>query len=304
MAATSPSPDEIIVVADGDTDGSWRVAEAAGTKVIRLEQTGGPAKARNLGAAQASGDILLFIDADTAVPVDVVSRVIAVFEENPDLAALIGSYDDEPGMTDFLSQYKNLLHHFIHQTSSEEAWTFWGACGAVRSEVFSTIGGFNGDFRDPSIEDIELGYRLRKAGYRIKLVKSIQVKHLKRWGAASLLKTDFFHRALPWTDLILRERLFLNDLNLKHSHRISVAAAGGLVIAVGAAFWSFWSLAAAGIFIAILILLNLRLYVFFYKKRGFWFTLKALPWHWFYYFYSGLAFALGLVIYKIKPGDK
>ena len=58
---------EIIVVSDGDSDGSWRLAEAFGVKLIRLPESGGPAKARNIGAKSASGDILFFVDADVEV---------------------------------------------------------------------------------------------------------------------------------------------------------------------------------------------------------------------------------------------
>jgi hypothetical protein len=65
----------------------------------------------------------------------------------PDLVALFGSYDDAPAATNFLSQYKNLLHHYMHQTAREEASTFWGACGAIRREVSLAVGGI---FRIPS----------------------------------------------------------------------------------------------------------------------------------------------------------
>ena len=124
-------------------------------------------------------------------------------KEDPGLAAAIGSYDDAPGETNFLSQYKNLLHHYVHQTGNPEASTFWGACGAIRREVFLTMGGFNEEYSRPCIEDIELGYRLKRAGFTIRLEKELQIKHLKRWDIVSLVKTDFFSRALPWTALIL-----------------------------------------------------------------------------------------------------
>ena len=100
-----------------------------------------------------------------------------------------------------------------------EASTFWGACGAICRDVFLSLGGFDESYRQPSIEDIELGYRLKQAGYRIKLCKTLQVKHLKHWGVVSLLKADFFYRALAWTQLILRNGKLINDLNLQLSSR-------------------------------------------------------------------------------------
>ena len=295
-----PSPEEVIVVADGDTDGSWKVAEEFDMQVLRRPAQGGPAQARNLGAHNAKGDILFFIDADVTVPRDTIEQLVNSFQNYPDLDALIGSYDDEPFETNFLSQYRNLLHHYVHQTSNRKASTFWGACGAIRREVFLKMGGFDKGYRHPSIEDIDLGYRLKKAGYKIYLLKEIQVKHLKHWGVLSLLKADFFFRALPWTDLILNEGRFIDDLNLKFSSRISVMAVFMLVLTfIGSIFAPL--LLVSTVFLMVLLFgLNWDLYRFFKNKRGLNFAVKTIPWHWFYFFYSGLAFSVGFAKYQIK----
>jgi len=297
--ALSPS-DEIIVVADGDTDGSWQFAKKFGVKVLKIPEAGGPAKARNLGAREARGDLLFFTDADVAIVSDTVECVTAVFRDNPDLAALFGSYDDEPSETNLLSQYKNLLHHYVHQTSKEDAFSFWTGCGAIRRDIFMEMGGFNETYRYPSIEDIELGYRLRKAGHKIRLVKEIQVKHLKRWDVISLVKTDFFCRALPWTSLILKENLLTDDLNLKTSARISTILVYLLLFMGIPTLFSPWLLIPIVCCAVILLALNRDLYLFFAKKRGLGFAIRALPWHWLYFFYSGLAFAIGYGNHLIK----
>jgi glycosyltransferase involved in cell wall biosynthesis len=285
---------EVIVVADGDTDGSWRVGEEFGAKVLRIPKPQGPARARNLGAQNAEGDILFFVDADVAISPDAVRQIEAAFNNDPQLTALFGSYDDEPGENNFLSQYKNLFHHYVHQMSREEASTFWSGCGAIRRKVFMELGGFDESYPKPCIEDIELGYRLKQAGYRIRLSKKLQVKHLKRWGIISLLKSDFFDRALPWTELILRNRSFINDLNLRFSSRLSVIMTYFLLATlIGGGWWPGFFVVAGGLALSLFVL-NRPLYRFFSRKRGFWFMIKTIPWHWFYYFYSGLAFAIGL----------
>ncbi|MBC8434622.1 MAG: glycosyltransferase family 2 protein [Desulfobacterales bacterium] len=293
-----PNSLEIIVVADGCADDSSDVASNAGIQVINLPEPGGPARARNMGAMQAKGKFLFFVDADVTVPSDAVAQIGLAFEKEHELAAVIGSYDDSPDKTNFLSQYKNLLHHYIHQMGREEASTFWGACGAIRRDVFLEIGGFDESYIKPSIEDIELGCRLIQSGYKIRLLKSLQVKHLKDWRVTSLLKSDVLNRAIPWTELILRNRMFTNDLNIGFTSRISILLVYGLLIA--SLFMISWpgALLIASMAGLLLVLINLPVYRFFKRKRGFFFTLKIIPWHWFYYCYCGIGFTLGAICYK------
>jgi len=293
LAQAVPKPIEIIVVADGDSDGSWRLAKEFGAKLIRIPESGGPARARNLGAQAAKGDILFFVDADVAVCPEAVGYAISVFKNNPYLAAAIGSYDDAPGDPGFLSQYRNLMHHYVHQTGNEEASTFWGACGLIRREIFLQMGGFNESYRRPSIEDIELGYRLKQAGYKIRLCKTLQVKHLKRWEPISLLRADFFYRALPWTELIWRDRKLNNDLNLQVSSRVSIVLTYAMLLSFLGTWWSLGCLVLASLLALPLVIINAPLYRFFWRKHGILFAIKTIPWHWLYYFYSGLGFAIG-----------
>ena len=299
LQAADPPPLEIIVVSDGDTSGSGRLAEKFGAEVLRNPNPEGPARARNMGARHARGNILFFVDADVTIRPDAMDRVAAAFKNDAALSAIFGSYDDEPFETNFLSQYKNLFHHYVHHRAKREASTFWGACGAIRREIFFEIGGFNetycprrGTSAPGTIEDIELGYRLRKAGYPIELLKELHVKHLKRWTLSSLLKADIFYRAVPWGRLILTEGRFLDDLNTKISDRISVLFIGLAMIVIPASWFAPWCIVPAVILLGTVFWLNRDLYRFFRNKRGTGFALKAIFWHWFYLFYSGLTFAV------------
>jgi len=225
---------ELIVVDDGSDDNSAQIAASYGARVVRTEVHAGPATARNRGAAAARGDILLFLDADVEVYPDTISRIVEALANDPTLDAVIGSYDDKPQASNFMSQYRNLMHSFVHQSGKREAATFWAGCGAIRRQVFFDCGMFNELYSAPAIEDIELGYRLTQAGRRIALISEVRVKHLKRWSMRNVIKTDFFYRALPWSNLIVRSGHMPNDLNLRISQRISVALVF-LMILLGAA---------------------------------------------------------------------
>jgi glycosyltransferase involved in cell wall biosynthesis len=296
-------PDEVIVVSDGDTDGSSQMAENFGAQVIRLPDSGGPARARNIGADAAQGDIIFFVDADVTLHSDTISRVEQRFQQEQTVSAVIGSYDDTPGAENFFSQYKNLFHHYTHQQASEDASTFWGACGAIRRSVFLAVGGFNDAYTKPCVEDIELGYRLKQAGYQIFLDKGIQVKHLKRWQFGSLLRAEIFYRALPWTELLLSNRQFKADLNLSYTNRLSVLLVFLLLISLMANFFTglrFPALWGVALVLALAILgLNWKVYRFFVARKGLGFMLCVIPWHWLYFLYSGATFTYGLVRYYL-----
>src|SRR5581483_11847934 len=100
----------LIVVNDGSTDESARVAAEFGAKVLDCAVRRGPAAARNLGAEHTQADVLLFLDADVRVHADTIDRVLQAFDADTRLAAVIGCYDDAPAAPGFVSIYKNLMH--------------------------------------------------------------------------------------------------------------------------------------------------------------------------------------------------
>lgn len=289
---------EIIVVDDGSSDSTRAIAEARGVMVIQTaHRQSGPAVARNHGAKAAHGDVLFFLDADVLPHSDALERVHTAFMNDVRLDAVFGSYDDQPTENNFLSQYKNLFHHYMHQQGNEEATTFWTGCGAIRRQVFLKLGGFTNDYGRPCIEDIELGYRLSKQGGRIRLDKDLQVTHHKRWKPLNLIKVDIFDRGIPWAELILRHRAFDNDLNLQSNNRISVVVLWSCILCAMMSFIDYRFLALAFSLALLLLGLNWQLYRWFNTKRGLIFTLKVVPWHWCYYAYNAIAFALGVFVY-------
>jgi glycosyltransferase involved in cell wall biosynthesis len=299
VARSEYSEYECVVVDDGSTDQTATIAGAFSVTLLKLTESHGPAYARNEGAAAALGEILFFIDADIIIYPDTLTRVMETFSSSPDVAALIGSYDDAPADPGFISQYKNLFHHYVHQNSNPRACSFWSGCGAIRRPIFLKYGGFNVDYGRPAIEDIELGFRLTRDGHRIVLQKQIQVKHLKRWTLGGLLKTDILDRGVPWTVLMLRDKNFPRDLNLKPSQRISGLLAYLLVPSAALPIFSLVLLPLPFLILAAILLINRDFYKFFVKKRGVLFAVKVIPMHILYYIYGGLSVALGSFRYLL-----
>jgi len=287
--AASVGPDaELIAADDGSTDDAPAVAQALGARLVRLDLNRGPAAARNAGAAVARGDILLFVDQDVVVAPGVIDRVVRRLNDRPEVAAVFGSYDAAPRAPGIVSQFRNLLHHYTHQHGDLEASTFWAGCGAVRRAVFQSVGGFDPGSR---VEDIELGYRLRRQGHRILLDPDLQVTHLKAWTLRSMIRTDVTLRALPWARLVLSTGTAPTTLNLRGHQRWSVGLTGLALALILLSPARPWLLLAAGAVVAAVVALNVDFYRFLQRERGTTFALAGVLLHLLYFTCSGVGAA-------------
>ena len=88
--------------------------------VVRQPVRAGPAHARNVGAAAAGGDVLVFVDSDVVVHRDAFTRIRAQLGADPGLVAVFGSYDDRVETRSAVAGFRNLLHHTVHQRSAGE----------------------------------------------------------------------------------------------------------------------------------------------------------------------------------------
>lgn len=297
---------EWIVVDDGSTDESAALARSFGAFVLQNQTPLGPASARNAGARLASAPIVFFLDADVVIHADALEKTVARFRDQPEIDALFGSYDDRPEHPGVVSRFRNLLHHFVHQqgvfrNDARPVRTFWTGCGAIRRDSFFKVGGFDPELYDrPAIEDIELGYRLTRAGGRVLLVRDIQASHLKRWTLASVVRTDIFQRGVPWMLLMLRMGETEADLNVERSQRLCVALTGLTILAIagGVVEPRLFGLAAGCLFANVAI--NRRFHRFL-AERGDWrLSLSAIFLHQLYYVCCGISVCLALIIHQMS----
>ena len=282
---------EVIVIDDGSTDASAVIARGLGVTVMRSGGRLGPGGARNIAARTAVGNVLWFVDADVVVHSDA-ARVLADALQRTGATAVFGTYDDDPPATGFLSQYKNLVHCYYHRREQGIADTFWAGCGAIRKQAFLDAGGFDGTrYPKPSIEDIELGWRLRQRGLDIQLVPALQAKHLKVWGLKGLLHTEIFLRAIPWSRLIQAHGTWTDALNIGRGERMRallVVCCLCTIVLAAAGQMQAW---VPAVMLGAVAVANGGLFAFFRRRRGAMFALGAVAFHQFYYLYSTGAFA-------------
>ncbi|HEX2190633.1 MAG TPA: glycosyltransferase family 2 protein [Longimicrobiaceae bacterium] len=296
---------ELVVVDDASLDASAAVAARWADVVVRLPgNPRGPAYARNRGAEVARGDLLVFVDADVCVHPDVLGRFARLFADDPGLSAAFGSYDDDPAARGWVSQFRNLLHHYVHQKSGGSAETFWSGCGAIRRAALLDAGMFDEwSYSRPQVEDIEVGRRLRGMGHRIELHPEIQCTHLKRWTLRGMVATDFTSRGVPWMRMLLQEGAVseFEALNLRPRERLSALLAILTVVALVAAgeLLSLTSLAVAGLAAAGIVALNHGFYGYLLRLRGPGFLLAAVPLHLLYYLTAAVAAGVGYVTHAL-----
>lgn len=245
---------ELVIVDDGSQDGSLELAQSLQPRAqfLRHETPLGPAEARNRGVEVVQADIVVFLDSDVVACSTALNRLANFLAERQDLAAVFGSYDQEPAVQTGVSRFRNLLHHYHHNQSAGAVASFWSGFGAVRKGCFELLGGFDSQtYPQPSVEDIDLGARLWRAGFKTWLEPSIQVTHLKGWTLSGFMRTDILQRAKPWTRMILEGRAPTNVLNVGAKARLPILLLGLLCLALClclALGQGFWLPASLGVF--------------------------------------------------------
>jgi GT2 family glycosyltransferase len=168
---------EVIVVDNNSTDGTASMIreEYDWVNYIRLEENRG-AGARNLGASEADGDLIVSLDDDSELPsTTTLGRIVEKFDANPDLGAATFRLIDEQGNEDpwFRWEKEGNLHDGFASP------TFIGCGAAVRPEMFQRIGGFWEPYF-MYLEERDFALRIINSGSDVRYFPSISIKHRDR----------------------------------------------------------------------------------------------------------------------------
>lgn len=185
---------ELIVVDNQSTDATGDIAHQHGARVIN-EPIHNIGRVRNTGAAAATGDVLIFIDADTAVPPSLLHKIDAVMQRESCLGGAVA--------VDYSAFRRPWMRWYL------KGWAFWssvfnmkqGAAQYCRFDAFRHVGGY-----DESIhvgEDIEFYWRLaryaRRSGHDLHFIEDPKV----------VTSSRRFDRMSVWQVLVLTHPLVI-----------------------------------------------------------------------------------------------
>ncbi|MDX9885517.1 TIGR04283 family arsenosugar biosynthesis glycosyltransferase [Thauera sp.] len=177
---------EVVLVDGGSTDGSADMARAAGFTVTHAER--GRARQMNAGAAQAGGEVLLFLHADTQLPADADAAVGAALADG---ARQWGRFDvrisGRAPMLRVVAALMNLRSRLTGIATGDQAMF-------VRRQAFDAVGGFP---LQPLMEDIELSRRLLRRS-RPACLRARVTTSGRRWEQRGVWRTIALMWRLRW----------------------------------------------------------------------------------------------------------
>ncbi|MBI4708523.1 MAG: glycosyltransferase family 2 protein [Candidatus Omnitrophica bacterium] len=309
---------EVIVVDDCSTDNTVEIIKDSPSKVIRFDKHLGVSTARNTGAKQCSGGIILFLDSDVIFIEDGLKELNESFEKYPDTDVIQGVYTKDTTFQNPSALSRNYYKYY--QTSKITGDYISGinsCCFAIKKKVFESVKGF-----DPAwerVEDVELGWRLVKNGYKILLNKRLQVKHNKYYSFIGLLKADF--KKVYAKMKLLLSTYFQRDASRKGEKQaqakitfslnkmkdmlaeFSSVFLSGLIImeiiglAISRNFFFYYLIPVSA---AIFILLNLNFLILIKRDKGLMVTIKCLFVYYFEMLIAQFAILKAIYDYSLK----
>ncbi len=227
--AQTRAPLEVIVVDDGSQDGTAEAAARTGARVI-TQANAGPAAARNRGAREARGEVLVFTDSDCVPEADWVKRLCDAWPV--DAAAAGGTYslgNPDAWLAQVVHAEIEARHARMGQPGSPAPVDFLGSFNvAILRGAFEAVGGFDESFRQASGEDNDLSYRLIAAGYKLAFIADAPVAHRHP------------ERVWPYLRTQARHGFWRMKLYAKHPNRSGGDRYAGLSDLAGPPFTLAW----------------------------------------------------------------
>ena len=191
MKQDYPGDYEVIVVDDGSADSTPDII--SGYERVRLirQANAGPAAARNKGAMDAKGEIILFTDSDCVPEGNWITEMIAPFKDDKDVVGVKGRYK---------TKQKEVTARFV-QFEYEDKYRYMQKdkyidfidtySAGFKREIFLEMRGYDTEFPVACAEDVELSFRLSKKGYKMIFNPGAVVYHIHPYRLKDYLKKKY-----------------------------------------------------------------------------------------------------------------
>jgi GT2 family glycosyltransferase len=185
LKANVSAPHEVIVVCNG-TDPELREFVQGHPDITRYclnSVNVGVARAWNMGAQLAEGDLLCYLNDDVSVEAGALERLAKALRSDPSIGQIgpAGSF------------WRDCQHHaFAEFAEPSDADVVSGFCFMVRASTFHQLGGFDVNFSPAGYEEIDFSYRVRQAGLRCVVDPDAAIKHFHHHGV-SAQRTDIHY---------------------------------------------------------------------------------------------------------------
>ena len=212
---------EVIVVSDNSFDNSVKIAKQYKCRIIELPENKGPAFARNKGTQVAEGDILLFLDSDVIIKKDALNYLSDKFFYS-EIDAIQGIYSHGPTYENMATQYQqSYTSYYIWPKNKKYASTLSTCCFAIRKKIFIQLKGFDTNIKRATCEDEVFGYDLIDKGYKILILRELNVEHRVHYSIRYFIKRTF-NRYTSHMKFYLRSKTYVNKI--KQTNYLKVLA--------------------------------------------------------------------------------
>jgi len=180
---------EVIVVDDGSTDGTSKIAAEKGARVLS-QPPSGPAAARNAGAKQAASPLLVFTDADCEPVGNWLEMMLAPFAL-PTVAGVKGAYlsrQQELTARFVQLEYEDKYLRMMRYSEIDFVDTY---SAAFRKAAFWSVQGYDTGYPNASVEDQEFSFRMAKTGHQMVFVPGARVYHRHAHSAANYARKKY-----------------------------------------------------------------------------------------------------------------
>ena len=182
---------EIIVIDDGSIDNTPEIVKNYPVRLIR-QKNKGPAAARNKGASEAQGDILIFTDSDCEPDFNFIENIILPIEQEDYITGVQGSYKTK--QKEFMARFAQIEIEIRYKRMAKNSYIdFIGTyAAAYKKDVFQKYGGFDTGFPLAAGEDIDLSYRLYQENHKMIFAPEAFVYHHHPAKLMFYLKSKFY----------------------------------------------------------------------------------------------------------------